>query len=315
MLNKDHLYIRRSIELAQKAIGKTYPNPMVGCVIVHQDRIIGEGYHHKAGEPHAEINAINAVKNVDKHLLKDATIYVSLEPCAHYGKTPPCAIKISEIGFKKVVIGCSDSHDKVNGKGVEILKSKGNIEVTQNILKDECRKINKRFFTYHEKKRPFIILKWAESADGFLDKDFKTTAISNQLASQYVHKMRAEENAILIGTRTALIDNPHLTVRHVKGQNPIRVLIDKNLQVPKNANIFNSEAKTLVFNTIKNETSNNIEYIKINKENVIEDILTELYKREIQSIIIEGGSYTLQQFINKDLWDEILIIKKPFSSS
>ena len=196
----DQIYMKRCIELAKKALGKTYPNPLVGSVIVYQDTIIGEGYHHKAGENHAEINAINSVKNKD--LLKESTIYVSLEPCAHYGKTGPCANKIVEIGFRKVVIGTLDSHEKVNGKGKEILENAG-IEVVSGILEKECQELNKRFFTFHQQKRPYIILKWAQSNDGFLDKDFKPTSISNSLSKQFVHTLRSEEHAILIGTKTA----------------------------------------------------------------------------------------------------------------
>ncbi len=304
------LYINRCITLAKKGLGNTYPNPMVGSVIVHDGKIIGEGYHQKAGEPHAEINAINSVK--DKSLLKESTIYVSLEPCAHFGKTPPCALKLKEIGFKKVVIGTSDSHQKVNGKGVQILKSHGHIEVVQGVLSEECRKLNKRFFTFHEKKRPFIILKWAESKDGFLDQNFQPTKISNTLASQWVHQMRANEHAILVGTNTVLNDNPNLTTRLFSGNNPIRVVIDLDLKIPQNFNIYNQEAKTLVFNTLKSQQKENIEFIKIESENFLSQLMEQLYNRNIQSIIIEGGSYTLQQFIDADLWDEMLVIKNPY---
>ncbi|CAA7386500.1 bifunctional diaminohydroxyphosphoribosylaminopyrimidine deaminase/5-amino-6-(5-phosphoribosylamino)uracil reductase RibD [Chryseobacterium fistulae] len=303
---QDELYIKRCIELAQKALGNTYPNPLVGSIIVHNGKIIGEGYHQKAGENHAEINAINSVQN--KELIPESTIYVSLEPCAHYGKTPPCALKIKELGFKKVVIGAMDSHDKVNGKGKKIIQDSG-IELISGILEKECIELNKRFFTYHEKKRPYIILKWAESGDGFLDKDFKPTAISNSLANQFVHQLRADEHAILVGTHTALHDNPSLTVRNTTGKNPIRVLIDFDLKVPPHFNIFNQEAKTLVVNSIKEEANENIQFININKENVLLDLMNVLYNEQIQSIIIEGGRYTLQQFINADLWDEAIIIK------
>lgn len=309
MIENHKKYIKRCITLAKKGLGKTYPNPMVGSVIVHNGEIIGEGYHQKAGEPHAEINAINSVKNKD--LLKESTIYVSLEPCAHFGKTPPCALRLKEIGFKKVVIGTSDSHDKVNGKGVEILQSHGKIKIIQNTLKDECRDVNKRFFTFHEKKRPFVILKWAESNDGFLDQNFQPTKISNALASQMVHQMRANEHAILVGTNTALTDNPSLTVRHVSGENPIRVLIDLDLKVASDFKIYDDQATTLVFNSIKNEIKNHIEFIKIKKENFLSELMKNLYERNIQSIIIEGGSYTLQQFINENIWDEICIIQNP----
>ncbi|KIC62231.1 bifunctional diaminohydroxyphosphoribosylaminopyrimidine deaminase/5-amino-6-(5-phosphoribosylamino)uracil reductase RibD [Chryseobacterium taiwanense] len=303
---QDEFYIRRCIELAQKAIGNTYPNPLVGSVIVHDGKIIGEGYHHKAGEPHAEINAINSVK--DKSLLTESTIYVSLEPCAHYGKTPPCALKIKELGFKKVVIGAMDSHDKVNGKGKKIIQDAG-IEAVSGILENECIELNKRFFTYHEKKRPYIILKWAESGDGFLDKDFKPTSISNTLVNQFVHQLRADEHAILVGTQTALNDNPGLTVRNVEGVNPVRILIDFDLKVPQNFNIYNKEAKTLVFNATREEINENIHFIKIEKENFLPDLTQALYKEQIQSVIIEGGRFTLQQFINANLWDEAIVIK------
>ncbi|MDQ0780235.1 bifunctional diaminohydroxyphosphoribosylaminopyrimidine deaminase/5-amino-6-(5-phosphoribosylamino)uracil reductase RibD [Chryseobacterium sp. W4I1] len=305
-MSNDELYIKRCIELAQKALGKTYPNPLVGSVIVHNGNIIGEGYHHKAGQPHAEINAINSVENKD--LIPESTIYVSLEPCAHYGKTPPCALKIKELGFKKVVIGAMDSHDKVNGKGKKIIQDAG-IEVVSGILEQECIELNKRFFTYHEKKRPYIILKWAESGDGFMDKDFKPTAISNSLVNQFVHQLRADEHAILVGTQTAINDNPGLTVRNAEGVNPIRILIDFELKVPGDFKIYNDEAQTLVINSVKEETENNIKFIKIEKENFLPDLMATLYKEQIQSIIIEGGKYTLQQFIDNGLWDEAIVIK------
>ncbi len=303
---QDEFYIKRCIELAQKAIGKTYPNPLVGSVIVHNGEIIGEGYHHQAGEPHAEINAINSVK--DKSLIPESTIYVSLEPCAHFGKTPPCALKIKELGFKKVVIGAMDSHDKVNGKGKKIIQDAG-IEVVSRVLENECIELNKRFFTYHEKKRPYIILKWAESSDGFLDKDFKPYSISNSLVNQFVHQLRADEHAILVGTQTALNDNPSLNVRNVEGVNPVRILIDFELKVSQDFNIYNQEAKTIVINSVKEEIQDHIHFIKIDKENFLSDVMEALYKEQIQSVIIEGGSFTLQQFINANLWDEAIVIK------
>ncbi|SMO96121.1 diaminohydroxyphosphoribosylaminopyrimidine deaminase [Chryseobacterium rhizoplanae] len=305
-MNNDELYIKRCIELAQKALGNTYPNPLVGSVIVHNGEIIGEGYHHKAGENHAEINAINSVKNKD--LIPESTIYVSLEPCAHFGKTPPCALKIKELGFKKVVIGAMDSHDKVNGKGKKIIQDAG-IEAVSGILEQECIELNKRFFTYHEKKRPYIILKWAESGDGFLDKDFKPTAVSNTLVNQFVHQLRADEHAILVGTQTALNDNPSLTVRNTEGTNPVRILIDFDLKVPPGYNIYNNEAKTLVLNSVKEGSEGSIQFIKINKENFLPELMEVLYKEQIQSVIIEGGRFTLQQFINANLWDEAIVIK------
>ncbi len=305
-MNNDEFYIKRCIELAQKALGNTYPNPLVGSVIVHNGEIIGEGYHHKAGENHAEINAINSVKNKD--LIPESTIYVSLEPCAHYGKTPPCALKIKELGFKKVVIGAMDSHDKVNGKGKKIIQDAG-IEAISGILEKECIELNKRFFMYHEKKRPYIILKWAESGDGFLDKDFKPTAISNTLVNQFVHQLRADEHAILVGTQTSLNDNPSLTVRNAEGINPVRILIDFDLKVPSSFNIYNNKARTLVLNSVKEGTEGHIQFIQINKAHFLPELMEALYKEQIQSIIIEGGSFTLQQFINANLWDEAIVIK------
>lgn len=299
-------YIKRCIELAQKATGKTYPNPLVGAVIVHNGKIIGEGFHQKAGENHAEINAINSVGNPE--LLPESTIYVSLEPCAHFGKTPPCSLKLKEIGFRKVVIGSMDSHDKVNGKGKKILQDAG-IETISGILENECRTLNKRFFTFHEKKRPYLILKWAESGDGFIDKNFKPTKISNELASQFVHQIRSEEHAILVGTQTALNDNPSLTTRLIDGRNPVRILIDFDLKIPREFNIYNDEAPTLVFNQEKDLDEGNVKFIKISKENFLENLLQKLYENQIQSVLIEGGSRTLQTFINANLWDETIIIK------
>lgn len=299
-------YIKRCIELARKATGKTYPNPLVGAVIVHDGKIIGEGYHQKAGENHAEINAINSVKNPD--LLPDSTIYVSMEPCAHFGKTPPCSFKLREIGFKKVIIGAMDSHDKVNGKGKKILEEAG-IETVSGILEEECRKLNKRFFTYHEKKRPYLILKWAQSQDGLMDKDFKPTQISNPLASQFVHQIRSEEHAILVGTQTALTDNPSLTTRLVEGRNPLRILIDFDLKVPKDFNLYNGEAPTVVFNLSHDSEDGNIRFIKVSKENFLQELMQKLFALQIQSLIVEGGRYTLQQFIDAGLWDEAVVIR------
>ena len=245
------------------------------------------------------------------NLLKESTIYISLEPCSHFGKTPPCALKLKEIGFKRVVIGTLDIHNQVNGEGIKILEKTG-IYVSRNVLEQECKNLNKRFFTFHEKKRPFIILKWAESQDGFLDYNFKATKISNDLATQWAHQLRAKEHAILIGKNTALHDNPCLTTRKIYGKNPIRILIDLYLDVPKNFNIYkDDDTPTFIFNTIKNEEKHHLKWIKINKENFLQNLLEKLYEHQIQSVIIEGGSFTLQQFINANLWDKTFIIKAP----
>lgn len=287
-------------------MGDTFPNPLVGSVIVHNGKIIGEGYHHRAGENHAEINAVNSVAN--KNLIPESTIYVSLEPCAHYGKTPPCALKIVELGFKKVVIGATDAHDQVNGKGKKIIQDAG-IEVVSGILERECRELNKRFFTYHEKKRPFIVLKWAQSGDAFMDKDFRPFQISNALTKQYVHELRNNEHAILIGTMTALRDNPSLTTREMTGRNPVRILIDIDLKVPPDYHIFNNEAETFVFNSVKDSDEGHIRFIKTERENFIEKLIKKLHELQIQSVIVEGGGIVLQQFIDADLWDEAIVIK------
>ncbi len=305
---KNELFMKRCIELAKMAIGQTYPNPLVGSVIVHNGKIIGEGYHRKAGEAHAEINAINSVK--DASLLPFSDIYVSLEPCAHFGKTPPCALKIKEIGFKKVFIGALDPHEKVNGQGKKIIEEAG-IEVTDGILEKECRELNKRFFTFHQKKRPYILLKWAQSEDGFMDANFKPVPIGNPLTQQFVHVLRNQEHAILVGTQTALNDNPSLTTRAIAGRNPTRILIDFDLKVPSSYQIFNKDAKTIIFNGMKNQIENHLHFIKIEKENSMQQLLTKLYEHQIQSVLVEGGRSTLQQFIDAGIWDEAIIIKNP----
>lgn len=312
-MNIHEKYIKRCIELAKNGLGATYPNPMVGSVIVLNDVIIGEGWHRKSGESHAEVNAINSVK--DKTLLKNATIYVSLEPCSHYGKTPPCANLIVEEGIKNVVIGIIDSNSKVSGKGIEHLKKNG-CNVIVGVLENECKNLNKRFFTFHNKQRPYVILKWAETADGFFDKlrnevDENTPNwISNQYSQQLVHKMRAENEAVLVGTRTALNDNPSLNVRSWEGENPVRVVIDRTLKIPLNYNLFKGSSKIIVFTEEypKKRIDKNIFFEKINfSEDIPKQICDVLYMHEIQSVIIEGGAKTLQSFINKNLWDEAFV--------
>ncbi|MBS1549171.1 MAG: bifunctional diaminohydroxyphosphoribosylaminopyrimidine deaminase/5-amino-6-(5-phosphoribosylamino)uracil reductase RibD [Bacteroidetes bacterium] len=304
----DILYMQRCIELAQKAIGNTYPNPLVGSVIVHQNKIIGEGYHQKAGGPHAEVHAIQSVRNLG--LLKESTLYVTLEPCAHFGKTPPCALKIIEMGIPRVVIGMLDPHDKVNGLGKKLLEDAG-IEVVCGVLEEECRALNKRFLTIHQRQRPYVILKWAESNDGFLDKDFQPCTISSSLASQWVHNLRAQEHSILVGTQTALTDNPSLTTRKIFGRNPIRILFDFDLKVPISHKIFNAEAPTIVLNSIKESEEENIKWRIISKENAIPDTMNCLYLAQIHSVLVEGGAFTLQQFLNSGCWDEVYVIRNP----
>jgi diaminohydroxyphosphoribosylaminopyrimidine deaminase / 5-amino-6-(5-phosphoribosylamino)uracil reductase len=308
-MEKDQLFMQRCIELARLGTRSAYPNPLVGAVIVHDNKIIGEGYHQRYGEAHAEVNAVNSVK--DKSLLKEATIYVSLEPCAHFGKTPPCADLLVEHQFKKVVIGCIDTFSEVSGKGIDRLKTNG-IEVRVGVLEEECRNLNKRFFTFHEKKRPFIILKWAETVDGFIDKNRNSSTsginwITQAETQTLVHKWRSEEHAILVGTTTAINDNPSLTVRNTKGENPIRVLIDRNLKVKIEAAIYNAESRTIILNAVKSEEKGNLKFIQLDDFS-IKSIVNTLYEEKIQSIIIEGGEKTIQHFIDESLWDEARVL-------
>ena len=290
-------YIKRCIEIAKNGLGTTRPNPMVGCVIVHNNLIIGEGFTSTYGSNHAEVNAINSV--TDKSLLKEATLYVTLEPCNHHGKTPPCSQLIIKHNIPKVIIGTRDSHELVDGKGIETLKKAG-CNVIVGVLEEACKRHHKRFFTYHTKKRPYIILKWAETADGFvapLSKDEKKPVwISSKASRQLTHKWRAEEQAILVGAKTVLEDNPTLTVRDWTGENPVRIVIDEQGTLSKNFAIFNSEAKTIVIeaNTFKNLTK---------------QITDTLFKEHIQSVIVEGGSKTLKHFIDEGFWDEARVFK------
>lgn len=300
----DETIMTRCLELAKKALGQTMPNPMVGSVLVFENKIIGEGYHLRAGETHAEVNAINSVEN--KNLIPLSTLYVSLEPCSHYGKTPPCCERIVQEGIKKVVVGTLDTTAKVNGKGINYLQQ-NNVEVTTPMLNDACRFLNRRFFTFHEKQRPYVILKWAESADGFIapENAQQQYAISNTYSKTLSHKWRTEEQAILVGTKTAIIDNPQLNPRLWKGSAPIRVVIDKNLDVPATHHLLDGSVKTILINQKKENRANNIDYIKLSfQENPATQILSVLYQQNIQSVIIEGGTKTLQYFIQSNLWDE-----------
>jgi diaminohydroxyphosphoribosylaminopyrimidine deaminase/5-amino-6-(5-phosphoribosylamino)uracil reductase len=294
------------LDLAKQGIGKVAPNPMVGSVIVHNNKIIGQGYHEFYGRPHAEVNAIESVK--DKSLLKESTIYVNLEPCAHFGKTPPCANLIIDNQIPKVMIGCIDSFSEVSGKGIAKMEAKG-IEVSVGCLENESLDLNKRFFTFHTKQRPYIILKWAQTQDGFIDIDRlnspnKNSWITTPASKSLVHQWRAEEPAIMVGTNTALNDNPSLTVRETEGNNPTRIVLDMDLRLPNELNLFDKSVPTIVFNTIKNESTNNLYFVKIEQRNILPQILTELHSRNLQSIIIEGGAQLLNSFIEQNLWDE-----------
>lgn len=299
----------RCIQLAQNGLGRTYPNPMVGSVIVYNDSIIGEGWHQKAGEAHAEVNAIKSIK--DKSLLKKATIYVSLEPCSHYGKTPPCSNLIIESGIKRVVIGTVDPFSEVSGKGIKKLMDAG-CEVIVGIRERECRELNQRFFTFHLQKRPYIILKWAASDDGFLSPlpqpgKRQPVWITNRYSKQLVHKWRAEEEAIMVGTNTAVNDNPKLNTRLWRGEHPVRVVLDRKLRIPEDSHLFDDSIKTVIIteNNCPERTSRNVifETVDFNRD-LVTQVCEVLWRHEIQSVIIEGGRETLQTFIDSDKWDE-----------
>ncbi|MEN5057006.1 bifunctional diaminohydroxyphosphoribosylaminopyrimidine deaminase/5-amino-6-(5-phosphoribosylamino)uracil reductase RibD [Sphingobacterium kitahiroshimense] len=313
-MNMQESYMRRCLELAALGAGTTSPNPMVGAVIVCDDQIIGEGFTSPYGGAHAEVNAIQQVLD---HFgddaaakLRQSIFYVSLEPCAHYGKTPPCANLIARYKPKKVYIACLDPFAKVNGKGAEILKNAG-IAIEIGLLEQEALWLNRRFLTRVQKNRPYVILKWAESADGYLGKEGEQVWISNGASKQLVHKWRAEEDAILVGAKTALVDNPSLTVREWNGKNPKRILIDKLLSVPAEAAIFNDEAETIIFNAVKTEWSGHNKYIELENYDwyLPQNILYQLYLMDVQSIIIEGGAKTLSLFIEANLWDEARVFK------
>lgn len=305
----DEIFMLRCLQLAKNGLGTTYPNPLVGSVIVHQNEIIGEGWHQKAGQPHAEVNAINSVKNKD--LLKESTLYVNLEPCSHFGKTPPCADLIIKHNIKKVVVGCIDSFSEVSGRGIQKLQNAG-IEVVTGILEEKCKEINKRFFTFHNKKRPFIILKWAETPNGFFAPFEKQNQvpfwISNEFSIQKTHKLRSEEQAILVGKNTIFSDNPSLTTRFWQGNSPIRLIIDKNLEIPTHFNVYNNEVLSIFFNKNKKEEKNNTIFEILDFEKpIFNQILEYLYQKNIQSLIVEGGAYLLNDIIEKNLWDEAMV--------
>lgn len=294
-MSKDEMYMRRCIQLARGGQNHVSPNPMVGAVIVHGDVIIGEGYHVYYGEAHAEVNAVRSVKN--KELLSESTIYVSLEPCSHYGKTPPCVDLILERQIPRVVIGCQDPFEKVAGQSIQKLRQAGR-QVTVGILEQECCQLISHFITFNTQKRPYIILKWAESIDGFIDRERNggTPAIlSTELTSMLVHKRRTEADGIMVGTRTALLDNPSLTVRHWRGKNPIRVVTDRHSTLPRSLQLFDGKVETLVYSS------------------PLTDILNDLYQRGIQTLLVEGGSQLLHAFIEAQLWDEAFIEKSKIS--
>lgn len=300
-------FMHRCLQLAKLGAGNVAPNPMVGAVLVFENKIIGEGFHKKFGGAHAEVNCINSVDEKDKSLIAKSTLYVSLEPCAHHGKTPPCSDLIIAEKIKKVVIGCQDIYEQVAGKGIEKLRNAG-AEVVTNVLENESLDLNRRFFTFHQKKRPYIILKWAQSANGKIGSQEKRIFISNDYTNRMVHKWRSEEAAILVGTNTALKDNPSLTTRLWKGNNPVRIVVDKELKLPADLKILNGETPTIIYNCLKDSSEKNLQFIKLDKSNFLKEMLHSLYDNNIQSVIAEGGTKTLQSFIDTGLWDEARII-------
>lgn len=307
-------FMKRCLELASTGLGKVSPNPMVGAVIVHEGKIIGEGFHTEFGKPHAEVEAIKSVS--DKSLLPHSTLYVNLEPCNHFGKTPPCTDLMLENKIPEVVICNLDPNPLVAGKGIVRLKENG-IKVTVGILEKEGLFLNRRFFTFHSKKRPYIILKWAQTEDGFIDKlrsnsESKINSISSEMSHYLSHQWRSVEDAIMVGKNTVIKDNPQLTTRLVKGKNPIRILLDKNLETSLDAKIYNGDAKTIILNSVKEEKNNHLHFHKMDSTIFSpEEISTFLYSQNIQSLIIEGGAQTLQKFIDASLWDEARIFTAP----
>jgi diaminohydroxyphosphoribosylaminopyrimidine deaminase/5-amino-6-(5-phosphoribosylamino)uracil reductase len=309
MLNEE-LYMHRCLELAKLGSGNVAPNPMVGAVLVNGDRIIGEGYHKQYGQPHAEVNCIESVSAEDQHLIPASTLFVSLEPCAHFGKTPPCADLILSSNIKRVVVGCVDPFSKVNGKGIEKLINAG-VDVQMGLLNTESIDLNKRFFTYHNLKRPYIVLKWAQSANQQIaNADRTRVLISNEYTNRLVHKWRSAEAGIMVGTNTALTDNPSLNTRLWHGSDPTRLIFDLNLRLPTDLNIYNRQQQTIIFNKLKDSVEENLIYIKLEEAGeVIQQVLNACYKKGIQSILVEGGAMLLQSFIEKKAWDEARVIQ------
>ena len=309
-LTSHETYMHRCLDLAGNGSGYVTPNPMVGAVLVYDGKIIGEGYHQQYGQAHAEVNCINSVNKEYKNQMKESVLYVSLEPCAHFGKTPPCTDLIIANQVPEVVIGSLDPFKEVNGKGIEKLKAAG-INVIYGILEKECRQLNKRFFTFHTQHRPYIILKWAETADRKIAGDGTNRVyISNEQTNRLVHKWRSEETSILIGTNTALFDDPELTTRNWPGPSPIRLVVDMDLKLPPSLKIFSDKQKTIVFNSIKHEENGNLNFYQVTRDaEPVHQIVNALYQMKILSVIVEGGAKLLQSFIDEGMWDEARVIK------
>jgi len=310
---KDEIFMQRCLQLACQGSGYVAPNPMVGAVLVHNGNVIGEGFHQNYGWPHAEVNCINSVMEENKPFISQSTLYVSLEPCSHFGRTPPCTDLIIKNKIPRVVIGCSDPFKEVDGKGIEKLGAAG-VEVISGILEDECKELNKRFITFHTLHRPYIILKWAQTEDGKIashptpspsGEGAKRLFISNEYSNRLVHKWRSEEASILVGTNTALLDDPELTTRLWPGPSPVRLVVDTDLKLPSSLKIFNGEVKTIVFNTIKHDEESNPQYYQVTEDvSLVHQIANALYQLKIQSVIVEGGAKLIQSFIDEGIWDE-----------
>jgi len=302
--------MRRCLELAKQGAGYVASNPMVGAVLVHEKKIIGEGFHQQYGGPHAEVNCINSVSGQEKHKILSSVLYVSLEPCSHFGKTPPCTDLIIANKIPEVVIGCRDPFKEVDGKGIEKLKAAG-IKVVYGILEDQCQQLNKRFFTFHTKHRPYVILKWAETGNGKIATNgAERLLISNEQTNRLVHKWRSEEASILVGTNTALLDDPELTTRNWSGPSPIRSVVDMDLKLPSSLKIFNDKQRTIIFNNIKHEEKDHLIYYQVTEDvSLVHQIVNALYQMKIQSVIVEGGARLLQSFIDEEMWDEVRKIK------
>ena len=301
--------MHRCLELAKKGAGQVTPNPMVGAVLVYGERIIGEGYHQRFGESHAEVNCIESVNSADRSLIQQAVLYVTLEPCSHFGKTPPCADLIIKNKIPKVVIGCRDPFKEVDGKGIGKLRASG-IDVGVGVMESECRELNKRFFLFNTLHRPYIILKWANSADNKIaNADYSRVFISNDYSNRLVHKWRTEEAAVLVGTRTAHLDDPYLTSRLWPGPNPVRLVVDMELRLPPMLHLFDQQVKTIVFNKIRHEERENLLYYQVTEDvQLVHQISNALYQLKIQSVLVEGGALLLQSFLDTGLWDEARVI-------
>lgn len=308
-MNRDEVYMLRCLDLASQGLQDVAPNPMVGAVLVYNDNVIGEGNHMQFGQPHAEVNCLNSVKDADLEFICKSTLYVSLEPCNHQGKTPPCTDLIIKNKIPRVVIGCKDSYEKVNGTGIQKLIEAG-IEVETGVLENNAVQLNKRFFTFHQHNRPYIILKWAQSKDGYIaSSNDKQTKISNAITDKLVHQWRSEESGIMVGTQTVIADNPKLTVRHVQGKNPIRIFIDRKLQVNLQSEILDNSAPSIIFNQIVEKKDGLNNYVKLSDENYnLTGILKSLHSFGIMSVLVEGGSKLLQSFIDNKIWDEARVI-------